>query len=283
VGLDPKVGSVGVIAECARNLACVGAEAVGATDCLNFGNPERPEIMWQFAQSIDGLAEGCHGLSIPIVSGNVSLYNETDGKGILPTPSVAMVGLVEGEIPSVRSRFGRAGLEVAVLGAEARHGVGGSSWMSWLHGQDRGRPPAVDLPAEKALHQAVIQLVRSGLVEVAHDVADGGLALALAEACTGSRQTASVGFQGELPGEGTLAGRLFGEDHGRVVIAYAPEQRAAVKAAIGAVSLRILGRTGGDRLVVGPVDVAVSALEDAWKQALPAYMNGNAAWRRGQG
>ncbi len=223
-------------------------------------------------------------MGIPIVSGNVSLYNETDGKGILPTPSVAMVGLVEGPVPTVRARFGRAGLEVAVLGATAKHGVGGSSWLSWLHGMDRGAPPPVDLRVERALHAAVIGLVRQGLVEVAHDVADGGLALALAEACLGLREEAGVGLEASLPGEGSVAGRLFGEDHGRVVLAYAPEQRAKVQALVGALPLTVLGTTGGDRLVLsGILDVAVAELQSAWSEALPSYMAGKSSWRRGRG
>jgi phosphoribosylformylglycinamidine synthase len=282
VFLDPERGSVGVIAECARNLACAGAVAVGATDCLNFGSPERPAIEWQFARAIDGLARGCRALGVPIVSGNVSFYNETDGRAVLPTPTVAMVGLIEGALPSVRSRFARDGLEVAVLGAPARHGVGGSSWMSWLWGLDRGAPPPVDLAAEAALHTAVIALVRGGLVEVAHDVSDGGLALAVAECCTAVRQTPAVGFVGELRGSGSVAGRLFGEDHGRVVVAYDPRKAPEIDAAIGSVPRTVLGRSGGDRIAFsGVLDVALADVQRAFADSFGAYMSGRLRGSRG--
>lgn len=284
VYLDPRAGGIGVIAENARNLACVGAEAIGATDCLNFGNPERPAIMWQFSEAIDGLSEGCRGLGIPIVSGNVSLYNETDGRPVLPTPSVAMVGLIEGEIPAIRAKFGRAGLEVAVLGAAPSHGIGGSSWLSWRFGKDVGAPPPVDLAAEAALHKAVIAIVRQGLVEVAHDVSDGGLGLALAECCLPLRQTGAMGLVANLPEGANVAARLFGEDHGRVIIAYEPSKAGAIDAALGGVRREVIGTTGGERLVLGGVlDVSVDALLTVWRDGLPAFMAGGSAWRRGAG
>jgi phosphoribosylformylglycinamidine synthase II len=278
--LDPRAGAVGVIAECARNLACVGARPVGATDCLNFGNPERPEVMWQFSEAVDGLAEGCRGLGVPIVSGNVSLYNETDGKGVLPTPSVAMVGLIDGPIPTVRARFARAGLEVALLGEPAAHGVGGSVWLSWLHGLDRGAPPPVSLAKERSLHATVRWLVRKGIVEVAHDLSDGGLAVGLAEACIGLREQGNIGVEAVLPGTGSPAGRLFGEDHGRVIVAYDPARAAEVLAVAGDVTVTVLGKTGGDRLKLGPVDVAVADLRAAWDEAMPRYAAG-APWPKG--
>jgi phosphoribosylformylglycinamidine synthase len=281
--LDPNEGAAGVIAECARNLACVGAEPIGATDCLNFGNPERPEIMWQFSEAIDGLARACSALGIPIVSGNVSLYNETDGAAVLPTPTVAMVGLIEGDLPAIRARFDREGLEVSVLGALPRHGVAASSWLSWLHGLDRGKPPPVDLVAERAVHDVLRRLIRNGVIKVAHDVSDGGVGVALAECCMPLRLERGVGLRGRLPGEGSVAGRLFGEDHGRVVIAYAPDRAGEVDALLdGKVTRTHVGRTEGDRLVLDDVlDVAVADLHRAWSTALPDYAAGRAAFRAG--
>ncbi len=280
VYLDPVQGGMGVIAEGARNLACVGAVAVGATDNLNFGNPERPAIMWQIANAIDGLAAGCRALDVPIVSGNVSLYNETDGNAILPTPTVAMVGLIEGELPAIGARLGRAGLEVAVIGALPTHGVGGSSWLARVHGLLRGKPPTVDLVAEKALHTALIKLVREGLVEVAHDSADGGVALALAEICLPLRSDASVGLVGELPGSGDRTARLFGEDHGRVVIAYDRHQAPAIDAVLAGIPRTVVGISGGSRLTLtdagAPViDVAIDALTARWRDAMPTYLAGD--------
>jgi phosphoribosylformylglycinamidine synthase len=276
VYLDPEEGSVGVIAEGARNLSCVGAVPIGASDCLNFGNPERPEIMWQFARAVDGLARGCTALEIPIVSGNVSLYNETDGSAILPTPSVAMVGLIDGPLPTIRGRFGVAGLEVAVLGVDPVHGVGASSWLAILHGQERGLPPKVDLEAERRLHERVRALIRGGLVEVAHDIFDGGFAVAVAECCLPLRDCQGVGFVGEVPGDGSLADRLFGEDHGRVLIAYQPSQRAAVQGAAGDVPLTVVGQTGGEHLVLDrALTLPVSQLTRVWTDALPEFARGD--------
>ena len=277
VFLDPFEGAKGVIAECARNLACVGAEAIGATDCLNFGNPERPPIMWQIARSIDGLAEACRTLEIPVVSGNVSLYNETDGTPILPTPSVAMVGLIEGELPAVRGTFEREGLVVALLGGPSTHGVGGSLWLQTHVGADRGAPPPVDLAHEKRLNSAVIALVRSGVVEVAHDLSDGGLAVAVAECCLGTRR---MGVDLCLP-EGELRAQLFGEDHGRVLLAYSADKADAVRELTEGLELTTLGQTRGEHLVLHgkglDLRVAVAQLHEVWSKALPDWADSSAS------
>ena len=259
VYLDPRVGTMGVVAECSRNLACVGAEPLGLTDCLNFGNPQRPEIMWQFATSLVGMAEAARALDIPVISGNVSLYNETDGEAILPTPSVAMVGLLEGSLPTLSGVL-EEGLEVALLGPEEGTHLGGSAYAWWVHGLNRGAPPPVDLAREREVQERVRALVRGGVVRVAHDLSDGGLAVALAELCLGG-----VGGRFELPGQGAAA--LFGEDHSRVLVAYAPERAAEVGG-------RVLGRAGGDRLVLGPIDVATADLVTAWGASFPEWVDG---------
>ncbi len=260
VYLDPHVGTAGQVAEAARNLACVGAVPVGLTDCLNFGNPERPEIMWQFARSVDGMAEACQAFDIPVVSGNVSLYNETDGQAILPTPGIAVVGLIEGALPCVQSTFAKAGLEVALLGGPGTW-MGGSTYLSVIHGLQRGAPPPVDYATERALHDRVRALIRDGIAVVAHDLSDGGLAVALAE-----MTSSGMGGAFTLPGEGDETARLFGEDHGRIVVAYDPKHRDAV----GGI---VLGTTGGDRLTVGPVDVAVSEIEAVWRGTFEDWAN----------
>ncbi|MFZ5481419.1 MAG: phosphoribosylformylglycinamidine synthase subunit PurL [Myxococcota bacterium] len=272
VGLDPFVGTAGQVAECARNLACVGAEPVGLTDCMNFGNPEKPEIMWQFARSVDGMAEACRALDCPVVSGNVSLYNETDGRAILPTPGLAMVGLYEGPTPKVRARFGRPGLEVALLGRLGEGHLGGSLYLREAHGlRGVGAPPLVDYAAEKALHVALRRLVRECLVEVAHDLSDGGLAVALGECCLPVRPgDQPLGAVLAVPDDS--APGMFGEDHGRAIVAYDPAKAAAVRRAIGDVPLTVLGRTGGDSLVVGArLSVPVSDLTEAWEGAFSAW------------
>jgi len=279
VFLDPHVGAAGAVAESCRNLACVGATPLGLTDCLNFGNPENPAIMWQFARAIEGMGEACRALDVPVVSGNVSLYNETEGTSILPTPSVAVVGLYEGPLPAVSSRFPRAGLSVALLGeCDGPGHLGGSLYLMSLHELQRGAPPPIDYDAERALGDALRRLVADELVETAHDLSDGGLGLALAECCFSEPDTEGVGVSAALPGEGRADGRLFGEDAGRVIIAYAPEQEAAVRAACDGVAFTPLGQTGGDRLVISDageaaVDVSVAALYKAWSQALPEALS----------
>lgn len=267
VFLDPHVGTAGVVAECSRNLACVGAEPLGLTDCLNFGNPERPEIMWQIATSIEGMAEACRALGVPVVSGNVSLYNETEGKAILPTPSIAMVGLIEGGPPQVHRAFPREGLEVAIVGRRFGGHLGGSAYLSVVHGVERGGPPPVDYALEAEVQRHVRALVRRGVAVVAHDLSDGGLAVALAELCLdgvgGHFDPWGMGLGPH--GEHTMSGLLFGEDHSRVLIAYDPIHRADVGGFV-------IGRTGGDRLVLGPIEVPVAALRQTWERTLPDWL-----------
>src|SRR5262249_45885769 len=180
VYLDPFEGSRLAVAECTRNVSCVGGEPLGLTDCLNFGNPERPEIMWQFAEATRGIATACRELGVPVVSGNVSLYNETEGKAILPTPTVAVVGLLPDVTATSTGVFRRAGDKVAVLG-ETRGELGGSEWLLMTAGKIAGRPPALDAAREKALQTLVRELVRSRKTVSAHDTSEGGLAVGLPE------------------------------------------------------------------------------------------------------
>ncbi|HKQ98409.1 MAG TPA: phosphoribosylformylglycinamidine synthase subunit PurL, partial [Candidatus Polarisedimenticolia bacterium] len=180
--LDPEEGARLAVAEAARNLACAGAVPIGTTDCLNFGNPERPEIMWQFARSIDGIADACRAFEAPIVGGNVSFYNETEGKAIHPTPMIAMVGLLEDVRSAMTQWFRRAG-DVIVLLGEPGGSLAASEYLALVHGTEAGRPAPVNLKAERALHDAVRAAREAGLIVSAHDASEGGLAVALAECC----------------------------------------------------------------------------------------------------
>ncbi len=261
---NPRVGTAGQVAECVRNLACVGADPIGLTDCMNFGNPRKPEVMWEFSESVDGMAEACRALGVPVVSGNVSLYNETGDSSILPTPGLAMVGLFEGPAPRLRGRW-TAGRAVALLGGEGTH-LGASCFIRAMHGlRKTGDAPPVDYDRERALGAALRRLVRSGLVEVAHDLSDGGLAVALAEC------SLDVGGRFDVDKTDTA---LFGEDHGRALVAYDPAREAEVLAACAGVPTRRLGLTGGDRLVAGDIDLAVAALREAWGESFPRWVDG---------
>jgi phosphoribosylformylglycinamidine synthase len=236
---------------------------------MNFGNPQKPEIMWQFARSVDGMAEACRALDVPVISGNVSLYNETDGVAILPTPGLAMVGLYEGPTPTVSAQF-TEGLEVALIGQPGRGWLAGSVYAR-SYGYDRhGAPPPVDYATERALHDALRRLVMPGTsgaaVAVAHDLSEGGLLLALAECCMGG-----VGGVFDVAND---AGALYGEDHGRALIAYRAEDRERVVGLLDGVPLRGLGNAGGSALVVAGRSFPVAELRAVWETAFPGWLDG---------
>ncbi len=197
VYLDPYTGAQLAVAEAARNVACAGALPIGATNCLNFGNPEKPDVMWQFARAVEGMGAACRALDIPITGGNVSLYNETDGRAVLPTPVVGVVGLIENADTVVSRAFRSAGDAVVLLG-EGRDELGGSEYLKVVHGLIRGVPPVLDLAREAALQRLLVGAIGSGVIRSAHDCAEGGLAVTLAECCF----DAGVGVEVELPAVG---------------------------------------------------------------------------------
>ena len=250
--LDPRLGAAHAVAEAARNVSCVGGEPIAVTDCLNFGNPERPEIMWQFEQACLGIAEACTALGTPVVSGNVSLYNETEGKGIFPTPTIGMVGLMDDCAKNACSAFLNAGDRVALIGPlcgpDGGH-LGGSEYLKVVHGRTAGVPPPLDLDMEKKVQGAVRSLAREGVLRAAHDTSDGGLAVALAEMCFAR----DLGCRIVLPPQpGRADALLFGEDAGRILVAYAPaaaDRVAAVAREHGA-PFRELGEVGGSSLMI---------------------------------
>ncbi len=271
--LDPYQGARLAVAECCRNLAAVGAEPLGLTDCLNFGNPERPEIMWQLAEAIRGIGDACRSLDVPVVSGNVSLYNETDGKAIQPTPAVAVVGLVEDVRRTTVSWFRQAGDKIALLGEPWIDDpqVGGSE-LAAMAGHVRGRPPKLDLVLERTVQTACRSLVRAQLLRSAHDCSDGGLGVALAECCMMGPEWQRLGAKVSLPmpsGRAELA--LFSEEPSRIIVSFAPEHEGellAMARAAGA-PLLIVGEVGGDELAIeGHCRVPVTALSEAWRSGL---------------
>ncbi|MCP9469030.1 MAG: phosphoribosylformylglycinamidine synthase subunit PurL [Nitrospira sp.] len=281
--LNPYEGARLAVAEAARNLVCSGAEPIGLTDCLNFGNPERPDIMWQFVMAVEGLADACEFLKIPIVSGNVSFYNETNGLSIYPTPMVGMVGLIDRADRTMTQWFKEEGDDIILLGA-TREDLGGSEYLKIMHSREQGSPPFLNMEAEKALHDCVLALVRGGLVQSAHDCSDGGLAVALAESCLsapGRRLGAAVQLtRGRLRKDAVL----FGESQSRVVLSAKPAHREAVleQARSLAVPAAVIGTVGGDRLVVSlsderstanVIDVSLPTLHDRWARSLERALN----------
>jgi phosphoribosylformylglycinamidine synthase subunit PurL len=253
--LNPYEGAKIAIAECARNLVCSGAEPIGATDCLNFGNPERTEIMWQFVLAVEGLKDACEALNVPIVSGNVSLYNETNGLSIYPTPMIGMVGLIDHVDQAMTQWFKEPGDAIILLGT-TREDLGGTEYLKVLHHREQGSPPLLNLDVERAVQACTVQLIRMGLVQSAHDCSDGGLAVALAESSmSGPEQKvgAVVHLQVDRLRRDAL---LFGESQSRVVLSVKPDQAEQVLESARGMGVQAtrLGEVGGDRLVVNLTD-----------------------------
>jgi phosphoribosylformylglycinamidine (FGAM) synthase-like enzyme len=267
--LEPRLGAAHAVAEAARNVSCVGGEPLAVTDCLNFGNPQRPEILWQFEQACLGIADACVALDAPVVSGNVSLYNETEGKAVFPTPMIGLVGLVEDASQSCGMSFAAAGNRIAIIGGLGKGHLGGSEFLKAVHGLVAGMPPPLDLAKEKAVQKAVRQCVRDKAVGAAHDCSDGGLAVALAEMCFRE----GLGCRVELPSGLSPEGALFGEDASRVVVSYKPEKAARVRELCKKAQAELveIGEvTVSPRLVVvGLLDAGVAQLSEAWKSAIP--------------
>ena len=273
--LDPYRGAMLAVAEAARNVACAGALPIGATNCLNFGNPERPEIMWQFAEAVKGIGEACRALDIPITGGNVSLYNETDGEAIHPTPVIGVVGLIENSERVVGQAFPSEELVVAVVGQNQAE-FGGSEYLKLIHGLERGRPPAVDFPLERSVQTFLLEAIRDGLVRSAHDSSDGGLAVTLAECCFdngGIGVNVDLGASRDSPLG--LEASLFGETASLVVISAEPgaESDLLRRAEAATVPMTVIGRTGGTRLYVRvngepALDIEVEEAERIWSKAI---------------
>jgi phosphoribosylformylglycinamidine synthase len=277
--LDPEEGARLAVAEAARNLACAGAVPVGTTDCLNFGSPERPEIMWQFERSIAGIGAACRALEAPIVGGNVSFYNETEGRAIHPTPTIAMVGLLEDVRGYMTQWFRKEGDQIFLIG-DADASLSASEYLAVVHGRETGRPAPVDLDRERAVQDAVRSAIAAGLIRSAHDCSDGGLAFALLECCISGPQ-AAVGAEVRFEPQGRLDALLFGESPSRVIVSAPPESRARLEhVARGAgVSVHLLGKVGGDRLTIAvgsssAVDLEVVPARTSWLTALGTLLKG---------
>ncbi len=245
----PRIGGAQAVAEAWRNLTAVGARPLAITDCMNFGNPEKPEIMGQFVGCIEGMIEACTGLDFPVVSGNVSLYNETQGQAILPTPAIGGVGLIADLAHLAHAAFEAEG-EAIVLFGETRGHLGQSLYRRVLLGAEDGAPPPVDLAAERRNGDFVRGLIETGEVAICHDISDGGIAVAVAEMALAG----DIGARIEVPAETTVADAwLFGEDQGRYLVQVAPEAAADIvaRAETAGVGARIVGVTGGDALTLG--------------------------------
>ncbi len=281
--LDPRLGAMHAVAEAARKVACAGATPIGATNCLNFGNPEKPNIMWQFSQVIDGITKACEELDTPITGGNVSFYNETLGEGIYPTPVIGVVGLLEDVHKTAKMHFAKAGREsarkIVLLRAneagdavDAESEFGSSEYAKEILGAVWGYPPGLDIEKEATLQRALVAIIQAGLVESAHDCADGGLAVALVE----SALPVAVGLSVTLPKQKlALEFLLFAEDASRVVLSCDPLHLPRIQqvAEEYGVFADVLGETGSDRVEIAVdgqavISASVQELREAYEGAL---------------
>ncbi len=272
---DPVEGGKQAVAEAWRNLIAVGAKPLAITDCMNFGNPQRPEIMGQFVGCIEGMAEACRALDFPVVSGNVSLYNETDGTGILPTPAIGAVGLIDDYAKTMTMGFKAAGEWIAVAGLDDAAALGQSLWLREIHGREDGPPPAVDLAQLKRTGAFVTSAIAAQLVTAVHDVSDGGLLVSVAEMALAGGIGAGVemgGYFGDRPD------RFFGENQGQFVVTTTDSERLLSAAEAAGVPLIHVGWTGGQRLTSTQDDgrpfwaVSLADLRAAHEGTLPALM-----------
>ena len=266
--LDPRTGARLVVLEAARNVACSGAESRALVNCLNFGNPEHPEVMWQFAETVEGMSEACRALGIPVVGGNVSFYNESRGADIDPTPVVGVVGLIDELRAAPPGIAFTPGHHVVTLGT-TRVELGGSEWAFTVHGLDGGTAPIADLEAARFLHGLVRDVVADRLVVSVHDASDGGLAVTLAEMAIAGACGFAVSPEPGIP----AAAWCFGESTSRVVVAVAPGRidELLLRARDAGVLARDCGMTGGSRVVIdGVCDVALDAATTAWRDAIPS-------------
>ncbi len=274
--LDPYEGAAIAVAESCRNVVCSGATPIGLTNCLNFGNPEKPEIMWQFEQAVQGMGDACLYFDIPVVSGNVSLYNETKGEAIFPTPTVAVVGLIEDQTKIMTQGFKKPGHCIGLIGFTMEE-LGGSEYLKVLFDKTEGTPPVLDRKHEKHVQEFCLELIQKGLIHSAHDCSEGGLAIAVAESCFSAPEEA-LGATLEL--ESTLRGDalLFGESQSRIVISFPEELVDQIEdlALSYPVDFSLIGKTGGAYFTVNIngkeyIKQEIESIKEIWKTSLGRY------------
>ena len=287
-GANPREGAKLVVAEAARNVVCVGARPLAVTNCLNFASPEKPEVMWSFSEVIDGMAEACKAFNTPVVSGNVSFYNETEGRGILPTPVIGMIGLVEDVRRSLQPGFKQEGDLVVLLG-RTRNALSNSEFRASVMGKRTddlvasGEVPHLDLEEELAVQRTCLEVAEAGLINSAHDTSDGGIAVTLAESCFSTLGTIAIGAQIDLGAELEIDQLLFSESPSRIVVSVDPSNFDVLQtiAERNNCHLTQLGQVTGSRLRITAhqqvvVNQAVTELEKVWQQSLSRQLEAEA-------
>jgi phosphoribosylformylglycinamidine synthase len=312
--VNPRAGAKLAVAEAARNVVCVGAQPIAITNCLNFASPERPEVMWSFSEVIDGIAEVCRGLNTPVVSGNVSFYNETEGRGVWPTPVIGMLGLIDDVKRVVQPGFKNPGDFIALLGITredlsvsqyaavingnptVREGAGTNSEGAGTNSEGAGTNPhagtlpdgrvsvpQLDLDAERAVQTACLRAAENGLLRSAHDCSDGGLAVALAECCFSSNNRAAFGADIDITGEYDLATRLFSETPSRIIISFDQANLGDIEEIVAAAScpMTLLGNVGSDSLRIESdgeevIQLDITEMENPWRSSLKQKLQAEA-------
>jgi phosphoribosylformylglycinamidine synthase len=279
---NPREGAKLLVAEAARNVVCVGAQPIAITNCLNFASPERPEVMWSFSEVIDGMAEACKAFNTPVVSGNVSFYNETEGRGVLPTPVIGMIGLIDDVRRVIQPGFKNPGDFIALLGA-TRDDLSLSEYAAVIEGRNptvreganAHLVPALDLEAELAVQTACLRAAEAGLLRSAHDCSDGGLAIALSECCFSSLNREAFGADIDITGEDDTVTRLFSETPSRIIISFDQSALGDIEEIVAAAScpMTLLGNVGSDRLRIESdgeevIQLDVGEMETAWRSSL---------------
>jgi phosphoribosylformylglycinamidine synthase len=278
VYLDPRAGAAMAVAEAARNLSVSGARPLGLTDCLNFGSPERPEILWQFKEAVAGIGLACRALEIPVVGGNVSFYNETLGRAILPTPVIGMAGILDDVEARCTQWFAEEGDPIALLGPDTVS-LGGSEWLWARHRRVAGRLAPLDLAVERAVQEACRAAIAARLLGSAHDCAEGGLAVTLAESCvSGPRRLGAEIDLGPAGGRADLT--LFGEGPSRVLVSVKVDRAQHFEQLMKEfrVEWRFIGRVGGDRLRIRTgedrlVDLDLDRISGAWRGGFERHVS----------
>ena len=266
--LNPYEGAKGAVAEAARNIVCSGARPLAITNCLNFGNPYKPEMYWTFTEVIRGMSDACLAFETPVTGGNVSFYNENPKGAVYPTPAIGMIGLLEDYHKAIKSGFQNEGDLIILLGDNCSH-IGASEYLKVSHNIISGNPPAVDLDKEKLLHKTFMELVDRKIIRSAHDCSDGGLATAIAESCFTAAEF--MGARIEMNFEFRPDAELFGEEHSRIVCSIATDDLPGLQevCARNSFPFQVIGKTGGSELKINDlIDIGIRELKKSWEEAL---------------
>ncbi len=275
VYLNPRMGGQAAVAEAARNVVATGGGPLAITNCLNFGNPYKPEMFWQFKQAVQGMGEACKYFNTPVTGGNVSFYNESPNRAVYPTPVIGMIGLVEDIDHITTAEFKNEGDLIYLLG-ETKEEFGGSEYLRTIFDMVVGDVPQVDLKLEQKHHEFVLDAIRSKLVQSAHDVADGGLAVAFAESCIAIRKK-QIGAEINLPAALTPHAWMFSESHARYIISVNPDNKEKFEKIISKhkVECQKIGKVGGDRVKINNwIDLSVDKLDNLYYNIIDKAMEG---------